>query len=319
MAAALALTQLLRVALAAVTHDTHRLAADTQQQLQHIFIVRHGDKLAEYPACSAEEQDSNTLCFDESIYGNNSPLTPCGKAQANHTAEWLMNSSAALGPIEHLLSSPFLRTLETALALAARLPEEHASITVDTLLSESMDTGPPFRANKASLTSADSAALDAIQALQDESSAPAIPTPESPALYHKRVVRMGESLLARFAAQPGNFALFTHATPAFSIAHAICHSGDFSSAPLQRFVESQDAIGPAGVIHVARDPATGACVAVDQTNNLGNGAACGETKASKCEFAVCPAWYWPLDGEECTDAGYAKCHGSHPVPQSVGA
>jgi hypothetical protein len=81
---------------------------------------------------------------------------------------------------------------------------------------------------------------------------------------------------------------------------------------LRSFVERQSAVGPGGVIRIRRDASTGACEIL-QTDNLGNEQICGRTHAHKCEFGVCPAWYWPLP-QGCSAEGLASCHGGTPPP-----
>ena len=86
---------------------------------QHISIVRHGDKYSSYPSCSVS--NGSALCYDQELMGNNPPLTPCGLQQAEQTADWLVEASRAAGGIQRIVSSPFIRCLETALPLAKRL------------------------------------------------------------------------------------------------------------------------------------------------------------------------------------------------------
>merc|ERR1711920_925539 len=79
---------------------------------------------------------------------------------------------------------------------------------------------------------------------------PPIKTPENDTLYVERIARAGNILKERFPPSSGNLAVYTHATPAFSLAYALCYGDSGNDQSLQEFVDSQDAIGPAGVIHV---------------------------------------------------------------------
>ena len=85
----------------------------------------------------------------------------------------------------------------------------------------------------------------------------------------------------------------THATTSFSLAYGLCYGSNHTDKQLEKFVKRQDAISPAGVIHLTI-AADGSCLGVDQTNNVAPGMAQGKgrTPSFKCEFQDFPAWYW---------------------------
>merc|ERR1711920_27175 len=122
---------------------------------------------------------------------------------------------------------------------------------------------------------------------------PPIHPPESPELYVQRAEGMVKLLKQRFPPGSGNMAIYTHGIPAFSMAYGLCFGENSSDDKLKDFIDNQDAIGPAGVIHVVLD-GNGKCVTVDQTDNeAANAMSCGKTVPFKCEFEDFPAWYWP--------------------------
>merc|ERR1712190_84167 len=53
--------------------------------------------------------------------GENPVLTKCGIEQANMVSKWLINQSTSLSAIKHIVVSPFMRTLQTAVPLAMAL------------------------------------------------------------------------------------------------------------------------------------------------------------------------------------------------------
>jgi len=256
---------------------------------QHIFIVRHGDKYSSYPPCP-----SAPLCFNSSLMGNNPPLTPCGMQQAEETARHL----AAASDISHIVSSPFLRTIETALPLAKLL---NLSLNVEYLESEARQDDGPFRPFNLELGNEHTKYLLDAQARWDlDYGSFPVPTPEGNREYCSRVKTAAGSLRHRFPV--GNLAVYTHATTSFSLAYGVCYGENGDDAKLQEFVEGQDAIGPGGVILVIIKAGTGEC-SISQTQNIAN-MSCGATKPYKCPFAHFPAWYWT----HSAGVGPGKCH-----------
>eukprot|EP00929_Paragymnodinium_shiwhaense_P084341 TRINITY_DN45086_c0_g1_i1.p1 TRINITY_DN45086_c0_g1~~TRINITY_DN45086_c0_g1_i1.p1 ORF type:complete len:341 (+),score=54.98 TRINITY_DN45086_c0_g1_i1:69-1091(+) len=263
---------------------TAHLIGEAGTDQQHIFVVRHGDKYAEYPPCGTEAPGE--LCYNATLMGINPPLTPCGISQAEHTKDWLLHETRNTGGISHIVVSPFTRTLQTALPLAKALLKP---LKVDYLVSEARQPDGPFRAYNAWEDALTVQQLEEVQQRWDLTygSFP-IPTPEDFDLYNKRVALAAQMLHQRFPPDSGNVAIYTHATTAFSVAYGLCHEG---SEALQAFIERQKAIGPAGVIHIVRDK-SGKCLSSSQTQNVGLEVGCGRTPPFKCEFADCPDWYW---------------------------
>lgn len=259
------------------------LATAAEATVQHIYIVRHGDKYSSYPPCPVSTGGS---CFDEALYGDNPPLTPCGERQARYVAQILTNTG-----IQHVVASPFTRTLQTALPIVEALNLTH--MKVDNFLSEARQDEGPFRPFNALLNKNLQDELIQVSQLWDHGyGSPPIRTPENDALYMARVRRAGESLRSRFPPSSGNVAMVTHATPAFSIAYGLCYGSDGSDFMLQQFVEGQDPIGPTGIIHIVRD-SNGHCISIGQTDNqYADSIDCGATTKYKCNFTDYPDWYW---------------------------
>lgn len=218
--------------------------------------------------------------------GNNPPLTPCGRQQARYTADWLQQHAR----IDNVLVSPFTRTLQTALPLAEALNQQ---LKVEPLLSEARQDSGAFRAFNADAPGETVRDLSECSARWDwRYGAASIKTPENDTLYVQRVVEAARTLKARFPPSTGNIAIFTHATPSLSIAFGWCYKEDSS---LKQFLDTQDAIGPAGVVHVIvkqGGSGSGTCTIL-QTQNVADALKCGRTPAYKCNFRDFPAWYWP--------------------------
>jgi len=229
--------------------------------------------------------------------GDNPPLTECGVRQANHTAGWIMDQAAERG-IQHIVASPFTRTLMTSLALSRLLGK---LIEVEYLLSEARQPEGPYRPFNVELPAFAVSQLEEVEEMWDPSygSSP-IKTPEDTTLYNQRVAKMAQVLKVRFPPASGDLAVFTHATTSFSLAYGLC-SNLFAS--LQEFVDSMPAIAPAGVIVVTID-GKGHCTNLTQTQNVAEVVECGETEPYKCEFADSPNWYW----EDPLGSGPDKCH-----------
>mmetsp|Transcript_10632 Transcript_10632/g.14679 ORF Transcript_10632/g.14679 Transcript_10632/m.14679 type:complete len:334 (-) Transcript_10632:280-1281(-) len=262
---------------------------------QHVYIVRHGDKYSSYPKCPASD---GKLCFDEELMGDNPPLTPCGIRQASHTAKWLQGQKT--GGIKNIVVSPFTRTLQTALPFAKATGKK---LHVEYQISEANQPEGPFREFNIDNAGETVSQIEEAHKLWDLSygSVP-IKTPENYTLYNARVKTAAKVLKERFPPSSGNLAIFTHATTSFSVAYGLCY-GEDGSDKLEEFVKGQDAIGPAGVIHVIL-AADGSCKPVEQTQNVGMEVGCGETEPFKCKFEDFPSWYWAHPQGK----GPGKCH-----------
>lgn len=265
---------------------------------QHIWIMRHGDKYSSYPDCP----EGKPLCFNETLMGDNPPLTPCGVKQANATADWLKDNSSAYGGIKNLVVSPYTRTLQTALPLAKALG---LKLKIEYLLSEANQPEGPFQPLNAGADAETKKQLEEASDNWDlEYGSPPIPTPETPiAMYNARVEKCAKVLKERFPPSSGNLAIYTHATTSFSVAYGLCHGEDGDDDQLKKFVENQKAIAPVGVIHVVLN-SDGKCKMVEQTNNVAEKVGCGDTKPFKCDFENFPAWYWA----HASGKGPGKCH-----------
>ena len=180
---------------------------------QWFYIIRHTDKYSSYPKCGSPGRPDP--CFNQSLMGNNPPLTPCGVTQSTATAAWLQKNATVAGGIHHIVSSPYARSLETALPLAGALG---LGLNVDNLVGEARNSDAPFRPDNVGLSPSTVGRLKDASAKWSVSygSAP-IPVPETDALYTARVMHAGAELADRFPA--GNVAIFTHATTSFSLAY----------------------------------------------------------------------------------------------------
>lgn len=263
---------------------------------QHVYIIRHGDKYSSYPNCPAPD---GGLCFDEELMGDNPPLTHCGSKQASQTAGWLSEQKSKTGDIENIVVSPYTRTLQTALPFAESIGKK---LHVEHLLSEANQPEGPFREFNIDNSPEVVSQIEEVHKIWDlDYSSIPIRTPENYTLYNARVKTAAEVLKKRFPPSSGNLAVFTHATTAFSIAYGLCH-GDEGSDKLEDFVKGQDAIGPAGVIHVILG-ADGSCKSIKQTENVAE-EGCGDTPPYKCAFEDFPSWYW----SHPQGKGPGKCH-----------
>mmetsp|Transcript_84812 Transcript_84812/g.154621 ORF Transcript_84812/g.154621 Transcript_84812/m.154621 type:complete len:336 (+) Transcript_84812:39-1046(+) len=251
--------------------------------VQHIYVVRHGDKYSSYPACQAQD---DKICYDQKLMGINPPLTPCGISQAAYTADWLLQQwTTGAGSINNIVVSPFTRTLQTSLPLAKALGKQ---LNVEYFISEAGQSEGPFREFNINAPGETVKQLEECHNLWNLSyGGPPIKTPENNTLYVERIAKAAEILKERFPPSSGNLAVFTHATPAFSIAYGLCFGDSGNDQTLKDFVNGQDAIRPAGVIEVIIE-SDGTCT-IQQTRNLMQ---CGETPAYKCDFEDFPAWYW---------------------------
>lgn len=265
---------------------------------QHIWIVRHGDKFSSYPDCP---QAGDAPCYNKTLMGDNPPLTDCGIQQAQHTAKWLKSQSASSQQgINNLLVSPYTRTLQTALPFADLL---NLKLKVEYFISEANQAEGPFQPLNTNYDGKTAANLRHASDIWDlEYGGPAIPTPEKPVhMYPDRIQKAVKIINNRFPVSSGNLLIVTHATPVLSLAFGLCGAGD--EASLKAFVDHQDAVGPAGVVHLVRNT-LGGCISIDQTQNIGNAELkCGKTDPYKCPYDDFPAWYW----HSATGAGPGKC------------
>lgn len=255
-----------------------------QEDVQHVYIVRHGDKESSYDDCVPGKEGP---CHNRTLMGDNAWLTPCGVNQANKRAQILADSA----DIKQIASSPWARTLQTALPLAKAF---NLKIKVEHLLSESRQPdGPNFAFNAL----ADEVTKGQLAEVQDAwdlgyGSFP-IQSPEDDSLYLNRVTLAGAQLRKRFPPNTGDVAFVTHATTSFSIAYGLCYGEDGTDEMLEQFVKGQDAIGPTGMIHIVRDM-QGKCVSIGQTDNsVTESVVCGKTPPVKCDFDDFPSFYWP--------------------------
>jgi len=256
-----------------------------KEDVQQVYIVRHGDKYSSYPDCTAEKHEQP--CHNITLMGDNAWLTPCGVKQANARAE----SLAKFADLKNIVVSPWARTLQTALPLAKAF---NLKLKVEYLLSEAMQPDGPnfaFNAHADEITKGQLAEVQSFWDL-DYGSFP-IQSPEDNLLYDARVQLAATQLAKRFPPSSGDVAIVTHATTSFSVAYGLCYGANSSADMLEQFIAGQDAIGPAGMIHIVRD-AQGRCVSIDQTDNSAmESADCGVTEPFRCNYAQNPMWYWP--------------------------
>eukprot|EP00668_Euglena_longa_P038786 GGOE01049872.1.p1 GENE.GGOE01049872.1~~GGOE01049872.1.p1 ORF type:complete len:322 (-),score=69.18 GGOE01049872.1:109-993(-) len=248
---------------------------------QHIYLIRHGDKMSKYPVCGgATDMGDDRLCYNASQFGNNAELSPCGHRQSESLADWLANRA-----IQAVVSSPYLRALYTALPLAERLDRP---IKVEPLVSEDRQAGDAFRQHN---RHAGSDILRRVQHRWDMTfSSPPILTPEGDEEYWDRIERAGAVLAFRFPPSVGNVAVFSHATPVLSLGYVLC-GALFPS--LEAYVQwLQPGIAAAGVMHLVRDSKTGRCKSLDPVDNsVFETLGCGLTRHSLKHYSTRPGMY----------------------------
>ncbi|CAE8625493.1 unnamed protein product, partial [Polarella glacialis] len=258
-----------------------------EQAVQHVYIVRHGDKYSSYPACPVQ---GGGPCYDATLMGDNPPLTDCGIRQAEFTAGWMKDQSKLVGGIQNIVVSPFTRTLQSALPLAKALNQ---TLKVEYLVSEANQPEGPFREANINAPGATTSQLHEIHDLWDRTyGGPPIWTPENNTLYVERVQHAAKILRKNFPPSSGNLVIYTHATTSFSMAYGLCYGESGDDAQLEKFVNGQDAIAPAGVIHLVFDAAGKCMEGVGQTQNVAEKVDCGLTLPCKCDFDKYPSWYW---------------------------
>mmetsp|Transcript_84205 Transcript_84205/g.140653 ORF Transcript_84205/g.140653 Transcript_84205/m.140653 type:complete len:297 (-) Transcript_84205:111-1001(-) len=248
---------------------------------QHLYIIRHGDKMSKYPPCNGTEGKASDLCYDDAQFGNNPELSDCGHRQSAWVARYLAHKG-----IRIVVSSPYVRALQTAVPLAE---SQGLRIRVDESISEDRQSSGPFRMRN---TAGSTTEWARVLALWDpEYSAPPIQTPEGHEQYWTRIERAVQALAERIPPASGNAALFTHATPALSLGYGLCRN---LFASLQDFVEQQPiGIAACGIVHVVRDGRTGFCKELHPVDNSAFQALeCGRTTYSLKRYSARPGKYW---------------------------
>ena len=265
--------------------------------VRHVLLIRHGDKMSKYPPCGAANSKGveNMLCYNEALFGNNPELSACGRAQARLVADRVSQS----WNVAQIVSSPFMRTLQTALPLAKM---SSMSIQVDPLFSEDRQLSGPFRERNAEASHDAASDASAIAELWNTSfSSPPIPTPEGNEEYWTRVDAASNALLSRVreAVPSSAVALFSHAGPSFSFAFGLC-GNDLFLGSLEEFVSSyvmaSEGLAPAGIIRATLDVKSGACISLSPPDNtVWKFAGCGKTKPHKKSYDVDPGKYYRPD------------------------
>jgi len=244
---------------------------------QHIFLIRHGDKMSKYPKCTAA---SVGLCYDATAFGNNPPLSPCGHDQSRLLADYLATQG-----IRAVVSSPFARALHTALPLAEAL---RLRIKVEPLVSEDRQEADAFR--QLNTRTAPELTDRLIQAWDTEYSSPPIATPEGNEEFWDRMDTAAATLVRRFPPSVGNVAVFSHATPVMSLGYGLCGNLFHSLEDYVAWVKP--GVAAAGFLHAVRDGSSGLCTALAPANNtIFATAACGLTRHSHKEYTKRPGMY----------------------------
>mmetsp|Transcript_6487 Transcript_6487/g.15005 ORF Transcript_6487/g.15005 Transcript_6487/m.15005 type:complete len:344 (-) Transcript_6487:111-1142(-) len=270
-----------------------------QHSTTTLHIVRHGDKMSKYPPCAAKGLvQSGEPCFDEARFGNNPELSECGRRQARLLATRL---AADLTNSTAIWSSPYARTLQTALPLARKLGK---TIKVEALFSEDRQLNGPFQPRHAEPSESGAQDWLRIARVWDRYySSPPIPTPEGNAEYWERVQQAADKLVlqlrgvgAAAAPPPESAVVFSHAGPSFSLAYGLCRRKFGDS--LRRFVDTYVAadglpgLAPAGMIRIELND-SGECTRIELPDNqVWQEAACGETKPHRKNFDADPGKYW---------------------------
>lgn len=264
----------------------------TEAALRPIFLVRHGDKASVYPG------------YDVSRFGNNPELTSCGHKQADMVSDVLLEKA---GNISAVVSSPFVRCLQTALPLAKATGK---SIRVEPVLSEDRENGPYQPQNSRPTLAGELDWMKLIDLWDRTYSAPPIPTPEGDLEYWDRV-EMAPAVLKNHvkmnASQGGAVVFFSHTDTSFSLAFGLCRRLFNNSAEsfVRHYVEAHGAEGIqiTGIIRILLD-ADNECVSIDPPDNqVYHRTKCGVTLPHTTPYSEDPGKYWrPPPGTPIPDA-----------------
>jgi broad specificity phosphatase PhoE len=176
--------------------------SEGQEGVQVLWVVRHGDRMDNFDPTWRKQV----------AHHEDTPLSPLGHEQAQEVAQSIL---AAGCPVHHILASPFLRAMQTALPLAEQ------SGTPMKLEDSVWETGcrrpPPSHMD---------------QGFPIDETHGSYFTPECgerPADFRPRLARSAEGVLKRFPFELGNVAIFSHADP---VAYLVAELTDVDPALL---------------------------------------------------------------------------------------
>lgn len=187
-------------------------------EVQVFWIMRHGDRLN-----NIDRQWKKTAA-----YPHDTPLSPLGHSQAEDVAEHIIQHDNNL---QHVVSSPFLRALQTANPLSKRL---NLPIKVEKSIWETgCNEAPPFHIH------AESKEFD-IDTSYTSSFEPACG--ENTLQFAPRLERAAAALKEKFPFSSGNVAIFSHADPCAYLVSALCNMDAAITAP----------VAPCGIFRLER-------------------------------------------------------------------
>lgn len=266
----------------------------TEAALTTVFIVRHADKMSEHPG------------YDERRFGNNPELTSCGHRQAKAVTDRLLETA---GNISAVISSPFMRCLQTALPLASATGH---SIRVETILSEDRQHNGPDQPRNSHPSNAGAEDWVQLAKLWDTTySSPPIATPEGNEEYWDRVAMAPASMknhVKRNASQGGTVVFFSHSGTSFSLAYGLCSALFNNSLEffVRDFVEGKSnsaGLAVAGTIRILLN-GDNECVRIDAPDNeVYHKTNCSLTLLRATKYSEDPGKYWrPQPGTSVVDA-----------------
>lgn len=267
----------------------------TEAALTTVLIVRHADKMSEHPG------------FDERRFGNNPELTSCGHRQAKALTDLLLETA---GNISAVISSPFMRCLQTALPLASAIGH---SIRVETILSEDRQDNGPDQPRNSHPTTAGAEDWVQLAKLWDTTySSPPIPTPEGNEEYWDRVATapaIMKNHVKRNASQGGTVVFFSHSGTSFSLAYGLCSAlfNNSLESFVQDFVEGTSNSAGLAVTGIIRILLNGdnECVRIDPPDNeVYHKTHCSQSLPRRAtKYSKDPGKYWrPQPGTSVVDA-----------------
>lgn len=169
---------------------------DDKIDTQIFWIIRHGDRLDNH-----DSEWKKTAKFRE-----DTPLSPIGHIQAADVARYI---TANDNNVKHIISSPFLRTIETATPISKLT---NIPIKLEKSIWETGCRNPPPPHNEEGFFLDTSGYESAFQ-----------PTcGERPHEFQPRLARAAAALAARFPVGCGNVCIFSHADPVAYLVTEFC-------------------------------------------------------------------------------------------------
>jgi len=176
------------------TSATTTTAATTSDDVQIFWVTRHGDRLDNHDA----SWHTTTKTPEDT------PLSQIGHLQAEEVAKFILSHDEK---VSHVLASPFLRAIETAVPLSRALS---IPIALEASVWETGCRNPP------------PSHLDKFNLQKGYESCFIPECGEHPSEFRPRLARAAATLLTRFPHGSGNVAIFSHADPVAYLVTELC-------------------------------------------------------------------------------------------------